>query len=94
MRTTGEAVRFSPETGTIRTTGLSEETAGADVAQAATWTPAMAEPINVAAIIMLATVLLMIFSSGLRGWALPFFLLTSVYGQGPLSFRDQLPLGV
>jgi hypothetical protein len=73
MRTTGEAVRFSLETGTIKTVSLSEETTDADAAGVATRTVAIAEPINVTAMIRVDMVLVIFFSSGLRGWVLPLF---------------------
>jgi hypothetical protein len=72
MRTTGEA-RFRLETGTIKTIALSEETTDADAAGVATRTVAIAEPINVTAMMRVDMVLVIFFTSGLRGWVLPLF---------------------
>ena len=74
MRTTGEA-RFRLETGTIKTIALSEETTDADAAGVATRTVAIAEPINVTAMMRVDMVLVLVifFTSGLRGWVLPLF---------------------
>lgn len=83
MRTTGEVARFSPpEIGTIRTIESSEEATG-EVTELATPTPATADPINMAAMVRLTMVLVMFFSSWLRGWLVPSFCCTHFTGEEP-----------
>jgi hypothetical protein len=62
MRTTGEVVSFNPPTiGTIRAIESSEETTGADVGEAATWIPTVAEATRMAATIRVFKVLVVMF---------------------------------
>jgi len=83
MRTTGEAVRFRLGTGTIKTIALSEETTAADGAGVATRTVAIAEPINVTAMMRVDMVFVIFFTSGLRGWVLPLFLCSHFTASDP-----------